>query len=146
VSHSPHITYQTSLLFGAINASNIKKARIVSIKRQIEIAFQDDLEKLHRHWADLEESIDLYNHSIEYYSLQEDLFNLLSEQYTNLEITPFEYIQAKIKLMGEEIRLRKQYKHLITTRNLILDLSKAHPKEKLFSHEESHQLPSRRPD
>jgi hypothetical protein len=145
VTHSPHITYQTSLLFGALNASNVKKARIVSIKRQVEITFQDDLEKLYNHLSNLEAAIELYNYRIGYYRLHEDLFNILSEKYKNLEITPFDYIQGKIKLKGEEISLRKEYNQLITKRNLILDIAKAHPKEKLFSHAESNNLPNRRP-
>jgi hypothetical protein len=132
ITNSPYVTYHTRLLFGAINADRLKKAKIKSIKMQMEIAFQTELEKLYRHYADLEAELSLYNDNIPYYQLQKELFTIAVEKYKNIESTPIEFITSKLAFINQTLKLKKQYVHIIKLKNTILDMAKVHPIEKLF--------------
>lgn len=132
ISQSPHISYNTATLYASINDTHIKKAKINSIKKYMEVTFQSELDKLYRYYADLEAEIDYYNHAIQLYKLNQDLFNISIEKHENLEITPTEFINSQIKIKNEEIKLKKKYTDIIKLRNLILDIAKANPKPKLF--------------
>jgi len=132
ITQTPHLTYNTATLYAALNDQNMKKAKIQSIKKYMEVTFQAALEKLYRHYADLEIEIDYYNHALELYQLNQELFNIRAEQYRNLETTPSEFIASQIKIKSEEIKLKKKYTAILKLRNLILDIAKANVKPPLF--------------
>ncbi len=125
ITNSPHISYNTSALYAAINDEYIKEAKIRSIRKAMQNSFQAKLKKLHKHYANLEEDIDYYNHARELYQINQEIFNI--KQYQHLEIAPLEFLSSQIKIKEEEMRLRKKYHDIIKLKNYLLEIAQAGP-------------------
>lgn len=132
ITNSPHISYNTSALYAAINDEYIKAAKIKSIRKAMQNSFQAELKKLHKHYANLEADIDYYNQTLQLYHINQEIFSIKQQQYKNLEIAPLEFLSSKIKIKEEEMRLRRKYHDMLKLKNYILEIAKAGPQYILF--------------
>jgi len=132
ITNSPHISYNTSALYAAINDEYIKVAKIKSIRKAMKNSFQAELKKLHKHYANLEADIDYYNQSLQLYHINQEIFSIKQQQYQNLEITPLEFLSSKIKIKEEEMRLSKKHHDILKLKNHILEIAQAGPKVALY--------------
>ncbi len=132
ITNSPHISYNTSALYAAVNDEYIKAAKIKSIRKAMQNSFQAELKKLHKHYANLEADIDYYNQALQLYHINQEIFSIKQQQYKNLEITPLEFLSSQIKIKEEEMRLSKKYHDILKLKNHILEIAQAGPEVALY--------------
>ena len=132
ITNSPHISYNTSALYAAINDEYIKEAKIKSIRKAMQNSFQAELKKLHKHYANLEADIDYYNQALQLYHINQEIFSIKQQQYQNLEIAPLEFLSSQIKIKEEEMRLSKKYHDILKLKNYILEIAQAGPEVALY--------------
>lgn len=132
ITQSPHFSYNTGALYAAINDKHIKKAKIRSIKKAMQVSFQAELKKLYKHYANLEADIEYYNHALDLYQLSQEIFKIKQQQYQNLEIAPLEFLSSQIQMKSEEMKLRKKYSDILKLKNHLLELAQAGPQPILF--------------
>ena len=132
ITNSPHISYNTSALYAAINDQHIKQAKIKSIRKAMQNTFRAELKKLYKHYANIEADIDYYNQALELYYIKQKIFNIKQQQYQNLEIAPLEFLSSQIKIKEEEMRLKKKYHDILKLKNHILEIAQAGPEITLY--------------
>lgn len=137
ITQASQLFYNTAILYEAINDQHSKQAKIKAIQQYMEASFQAELEKLYRHYADLEAEIEHYNQAHDLYQLHQELFAIKQAQYQHLEITPLEFIYAQIQCKKEASKLSRKHTAILQLRNLILDLAKANPQARLYTDREA---------
>ena len=132
-TQSPHLSYSTGALYAAINDKHLKAAKIRSIRSAMEVSFQAELAKLHKHYDNLEAEVACYNHALDLYQLHQAVFDLKQAQYQSLQISPLEFLDSQIKFKKEAMKLRERYTAILKLKHLVIDVAKARRKAALYT-------------
>ena len=125
IRFTPIADYDTRLLYEAKNDRIRKNAKLQSIQKKNELAFQGTANSLKSLYRLLQAKIDFYNAYLSVNDLKAQHMAIIEQQYQNAEIPPTQYLLAKITVEEQKIRRIQEYNTILELAHQLTELAKA---------------------
>ena len=122
---TPIADYDTRLLYEAKNDRIRKDAKLQSIQKKNELAFQETANSLKSLYRLLLAKINFYNAYLSVDDLKAQHMAIIEQQYQNAEIPPTQYLLAKITVEEQKIRRIQEYNTILELAHQLTELAKA---------------------
>lgn len=132
---TPIAEYDTRLLYEATNHQTQKNAKLLSIQKKNELAFQKTVNSLKSLYRLLENKVEYYNAYLAVDELKSQQMNIIEQQYQNAEIPPSQYLQAKITAEEHRVNRIKEYNAILELNHQITELAKTEDTPPLLTEE-----------
>lgn len=122
--NAPVLSYNLSELYQAVNAKRSRRATLKAIIALNEVQLNLAWSEIALLRETLLNRVQAYNASLELLTLHQTKFQIIEKGFTQSEITPSEFLTARLTLATFTNDLRKEYSTLFQLRNELLIKSK----------------------
>jgi hypothetical protein len=133
IFNSPIISYNFSDVANAINAKHIRKATITAILQANQVQMNSAWYELVLQRETLISKINAYNSTLNLLELYQAKYEIVEMGFVKNEITPSDYLSAKLTLASFKNSLEKDFSTLVQLRNELLIKAKKGKTISLFA-------------